>query len=245
MRLPLLSGVVFAILCGAAGAQEQPAMHAPDGSTRERPESLVILPKTNAPFSATVTTEWTRILVDSTSQTNWNHRTIARDSSGRVFEERRYFTPTGNQETTMLTERDYRDPNRRERYICMTAQRVCFVSPFSAPESVNLMPAGNLPGGRGTVTREELGRKTIEDIEVIGSRESITLNAGSVGNEKAEPIVKEFWYSPRLGINVITKRFDPRFGVQNFTVSNINQSEPDPKLFEPPADYRVVMMNGQ
>jgi hypothetical protein len=57
--------------------------------------------------------------------------------------------------------------------------------------------------------------------------------------------VKEFWYSPRLGINVITKRFDPRHGVQNFVVSNINQSEPDAKLFQPPADYRLVKMDGQ
>jgi hypothetical protein len=55
--------------------------------------------------------------------------------------------------------------------------------------------------------------------------------------------VKEFWYSPRLGINVVTKRFDPRFGVQNFTVSGINQGEPDPRLFEPPAEFRVVKMN--
>jgi hypothetical protein len=57
--------------------------------------------------------------------------------------------------------------------------------------------------------------------------------------------VKEFWYSPWLGINVITKRFDPRHGVQNFEVSNLNLSEPNPKMFQPPADYRVVKMNGQ
>jgi hypothetical protein len=67
-----------------------------------------------------------------------------------------------------------------------------------------------------------------------------------MGNEKAEPVVKEFWYSPRLGINVITKRFDPRASaVQNFVVGNINQAEPNARLFEPPQGYRIVSMDGQ
>jgi len=102
-----------------------------------------------------------------------------------------------------------------------------------------------MPNGKGSIERDDLGRKTIDGVDVIGSREITTINAGVVGNEKSEPIVKEFWYSSRLGINVITKRFDPRAGIQNFVVSNISQSEPDPKMFEPPQDYRVVKMSGQ
>jgi hypothetical protein len=52
--------------------------------------------------------------------------------------------------------------------------------------------------------------------------------------------------SPRLGINVITKRFDPRASaVQNFVVGNINQAEPNARMFEPPAGYRIVPMDGQ
>ncbi|HWW24178.1 MAG TPA: hypothetical protein VNY78_09750 [Edaphobacter sp.] len=118
------------------------------------------------------------------------------------------------------------------------------MSEYNAPPSVSLTPAGPLPSGKGAVHREELGRKTIEGVDVVGSREITTMNAGAFGNEKTEDIVKEFWYSPWLGINVITKRFDPRH-VQNFEVSNINPSEPNPKMFQPPADYRVVKMNGQ
>jgi len=64
--------------------------------------------------------------------------------------------------------------------------------------------------------------------------------------EKVWPVVKEFWYSPRLGINVITKRFDPRASaVQNFVVGNINQAEPNARMFEPPQGYRIVPMDGQ
>jgi len=67
-----------------------------------------------------------------------------------------------------------------------------------------------------------------------------TLAAGEFGNTRSEPIVKEFWYSPRLGLNIITKRFDPRSGSQNFIVNHLSLNEPDPRTFEPPADYRIV-----
>jgi hypothetical protein len=241
----LAAAVMVGVFCSefpVALAQDQPTMHAPDGGTRERLESLTILPTTNAPFTATVTTEWMKILVDGSKQTNWNHRTIARDSSGRIFQERRFFTPNGDKVATLITELDYADPNRHELYVCMPQQKTCYLHPYYAPQFVNLPPTGPQPQGRSEITREELGRKTVEDVDVLGSREITTINAGAMGNERAEPIVKEFWYSPKLGINVITKRFDPRSGAQNFVVSNINQSEPDPKMFEPPAGFNVVNM---
>jgi hypothetical protein len=245
MRLLLVCGLVVAAVYGVAAAQEQTTIHAPDGGSWVHVQSIDVPATANAPFSATVTTEVSKILADGSTETNWNHRLIARDTSGRVFEERRMFSPTGNNQTTPLNETDYVDPNRHERFACRPLQRVCYESTFFAPAKVNTGPAGPVADGRGTVTREALGQKTIEDVDVIGSREITTLNAGVVGNQKAEPIVKEFWYSPRLEINIITKRFDPRFGAQNFIVSNINQSEPDPKMFEPPVDFRVIKMTAQ
>jgi hypothetical protein len=245
MRLPLVCGLAFGLVCCEAEAQEQPTMHAPDGGTRERIESLTILPTLNAPFTATVTTELTKILADGSKQTNWNRRTVARDSSGRIFQERRFFAANGNKLPTKVSELDYADPGRHELDVCRPESKTCFVYPYYAPEAARMMPAGPLANGAGTVTREELGRNSIENVDVIGSREITTLNAGAVGNERVEPVVKEFWYSPRLQINVITKRFDPRFGSQNFVVSDIHQSEPDPKLFEVPEGYRVVKMSGQ
>ena len=98
----------------------------------------------------------------------------------------------------------------------------------------------------GTVTLENLGKKTIDNVDVVGSREVTTLNAGVMGDEKPEPVVKEFWYSPQLKINVITKRFDPRASaMRSFVVGSISQAEPDAKLFEPPSEYKMVRMDGQ
>jgi hypothetical protein len=52
-------------------------------------------------------------------------------------------------------------------------------------------------------------------------------------------VEREYWYSPQLGINMLSIRSDPRFGKQTFTATNLILSEPDPKLFELPEGYRV------
>ena len=121
----LAMGFAAFALSGPLGAQEAAVMHAPDGGTRQRVESVVIPATRNAPFSAVVTTEWTKIMPDGSKQTVWNHRTVARDSMGRVFEERRYFTPDGDKRETQLAEVDYRDPNRHELVVCEPVVKVC------------------------------------------------------------------------------------------------------------------------
>src|SRR5580658_849534 len=81
--------------------------HAPDGGTIQRIQSIDIPPIPNAPFSAVVVTEWTRIMPDGSTALMKNHRMVARDSVGRVFEERRYLTPDGDKQETLLSEMDY------------------------------------------------------------------------------------------------------------------------------------------
>jgi hypothetical protein len=237
--------------CGMLGLSlpmvaQNAVAHAPDGGTRQRVESIDIPSTQNAPFSAVVTTEWTRLMPDGSTATIKNHRTVARDSSGRVFQERRFFTPNGDKQVTQLSELDFQDPARHEMVVCQPAVEVCTVYRWNAPATVALQKAGPLPNGTGNVTRESLGQKTVESLDVVGSRETTTINVGTIGNEKPQPIVKEFWYSPHLQINVITKRFDPRASaIQDFEVGSINLTEPDPKMFEPPANYRVVRMDRQ
>lgn len=243
--LPVVIAFGFFALGGSLVAQDATA-HAPDGGTQERVQSVVIPPIPSAPFTAVVTTEWTRIMPDGSTATTKNHRTVARDSLGRVFQERRYFSPDGDKQMTRLSELDFQDPTLHQMLVCRPDTHVCTMYRYDMPTTVTLPKVGPLPNGMGTLTREELGKKTIDNVEVVGSREVTTLNAGVMGNEKPQPVVKEFWYSPQLGINVITKRFDPRASaVQNFLVGNINLAEPNPRMFEPPAGYRIVPMDGQ
>jgi hypothetical protein len=126
---------------------------------------------------------------------------------------------------------------------CFVNTKVCSVSTFNRSLTVSQpLPRNSTANG----TRwEELGQKVVDNIELIGSREVMTIGVGAIGNEKEQPVVKEFWYSPRLKINVTTKRFDPRAStVQNFYVISINQGEPEAQLFRPPTTYRMVNVDG-
>ncbi len=219
----------------------------PDGGVQETLTSIAIPPLTNAPFTAVVTTEWTKLLPDGSKATVRNHRTIARDSSGRIFEERRFFSPDGDTQTTRLSHLQYLDPNRHDRYDCIPDEKVCTLSTYRR-DALTEMPRGmggaqacGCGGPRGASTKQEaLGTRNIENVDTIGSRDITTLPKGSFGNEKPEPVIKEFWYAPTLGVNLITKRFDPRSGIENFTVDRISRTEPDPNMFLPPAEYQIV-----
>jgi hypothetical protein len=226
-------------------AQDAPT-HAPDGGTRQTLISIDIPPAANAPFTATVVTEWTQTLPDGSTQTVKNHRTVARDNAGRVFQERRIFSPTGDQQETALSELDYVDPYRHEMLICNPQTQVCLVHKYNPPPVIDLSKSGPLPNGAGSVTRDDLGRHTLEGLDLVGSREVTTLNAGVAGSQKAEQTIKEFWYSPYLSINVLTQRIDPHSSaIQNFVVKNIHLDNPDSKLFDPPSDYRQIKIDEQ
>jgi len=247
-----LACVGLLAILSAAQAQTATA-HAPDGGVRQTLQSIAVFPLTNSPFTAVVTTEWTKILPDGNQATTGNRRTIARDSSGRIFEERRYLAPNGDSQPTRISNLQYMDPNRHEMYDCIPDQKVCYVSTYrraalsKMPDNIGGAQVSGFGGPEGSgsaVKQEALGQKTIESVEVIGSREIVTLPAGRFGNDRPEPVVKEFWYSPRLGLNLVTKRFDPRTGIQNFAVDHVSLSEPDTRMFQPPSDYQVVRAAG-
>jgi hypothetical protein len=92
------------------------------------------------------------------------------------------------------------------------------------------------PGQRKT---ESLGTQTIEGVSAEGTRSTITIPAGEIGNTLPLEIIDETWYSSELQINVMTKHRDPRSGENTYRLTNISRSEPDRSLFEVPADYTV------
>lgn len=229
-------------------AAQEPIQHAPDGGTFERIQSLDIPAIANASFTAVVVTEVTRVLPDGSKQITWNHRNVARDNAGRVFQERRYFAPHGDTQETPLSERDYQDPNLHELVRCFTADRTCrtfsFRQQFVPPSQNASLPASIKLRNGVTIVRESLGHNTIEGLDCIGSRETTTIPAGLIGNEKAESIVKEFWYAPQLGVNVVTKRIDPRISsIQSFTVTQLQLAEPDPSVFAYPANFTLIPLS--
>jgi hypothetical protein len=87
--------------------------------------------------------------------------------------------------------------------------------------------------------KEQLGKQNIEGVEAEGTRTTITIPAGEIGNERAIEIVSERWYSPELQVDVMTRHSDPRFGETTYKLTNVNRLEPAKILFEVPADYTI------
>ena len=87
---------------------------------------------------------------------------------------------------------------------------------------------------------EHLGTRTIEGVSAEGTRTTVTIPAGQIGNEQPIETVTERWYSPELQVTVMNKRTDPRMGTTTYTLKNIIRSEPAPTMFEVPSDYKMI-----
>lgn len=102
------------------------------------------------------------------------------------------------------------------------------------------LPDGPLVGwSTDDVQVEDLGTRTIEGVEATGTRRTVTIEAGAIGNEQPIRIVSERWYSPALKTVVLSKRNDPRTGEHTYRLTSILTGEPDPSLFQVPPDYTI------
>jgi hypothetical protein len=86
---------------------------------------------------------------------------------------------------------------------------------------------------------EHLGTQTIEGVSAEGTRTTVTIPAGQIGNELPIVTVAERWYSPELQVTVMSTRSDPRTGTTTYKLTNINRSEPSPIMFQVPPEYTV------
>lgn len=87
--------------------------------------------------------------------------------------------------------------------------------------------------------KENLGKQMIEGVEAEGTRSTVTIPAGEIGNERPIEIVSERWYSTELQLVVMTRHSDPRTGETTYKLTNINRTEPVKSLFEVPPGYTV------
>src|SRR4051794_25364606 len=117
-RLLYLLAAVMVTFTAWAFTQVQPGHKPADGGTREVLISILIPSLRNAPFSAVVNTVWTRYVADGSTITIKNHRAIARDRSGRIFQERRLLVPDDGKHESPVTQIEISDPVSKELYIC-------------------------------------------------------------------------------------------------------------------------------
>jgi len=226
----------------AVAQQQETAGHAPDADSYDRIMNITIPAVQHAPFTSVVTAEWSKTLEDGSTVTRQNHRVVVRDGAGRIFQERRTVVPKDGSAEPMLTRTEISDPAKHTKYFCRPDEKVCYLRDYESPPAEDTEPSGSVGGGKMVVTREGLGKSNISGVEVVGTKETRTIAAGVIGNDRPLTITKEFWYSPQLGLNLMVKRMDPRVGTQVFTVTEVGLAEPDPKYFDLPAGFAVKDM---
>jgi hypothetical protein len=160
--------------------------------------------------------------------------TIARDSTGRTHNENRYYLRPSDNGQGRVRDVTIYDPNARTRITLTPATQIAAVVVLPAPKERSAMRV--VPREQ---QREDLGFTQIAGLTVHGYRQFRTIPEGQDGNDRAITITDEYWYSDQLRMNITLKHTDPRHGTQVVTLTQLGLEEPDPKMFEIPAEYTV------
>lgn len=217
---------------------------------------------TAAPYTATATTESTQVLGDGNKIVNKTSSFVARDSQGRTRREtdlHRIGTMQVESPKTVFIN----DPTTHTQYIFTPGGEATKVIRSEGtwkegPQIIDLRGTRerrlkekvivNVQGAREgqqskesseQIKHEDLGTQTIEGVSAQGKRETVTIPAGQIGNERPIEIVTETWFSPELHTMVLRKHSDPRMGESTYRLTDIKRNEPDASLFQPPAGTKV------
>jgi hypothetical protein len=217
----------------------------------------------NAPYSADIVTESTQNLADGNHIHQSTTAKFYRDSEGRTRSEQSV-NLNGLASNSNLPQLVFiNDPVAGVNYALNTKDRTATKatltphgrSPHGGPPPDQAQagsprrgpgPNGAGPGPRPhgldsqNVKTEALGTKNIEGVPAEGTRTTMTIPAGQMGNELPIQIVTESWYSAELHTEVLYHHTDPRMGETVRKLANISRSEPSRTLFDAPPDYKVT-----
>jgi hypothetical protein len=216
-----------------------------------------------APYSAQIVTEHTQTLADGNTISQKQTGVMYRDSEGRTRREQALGrigpipADSNPPQLVFIT-----DPVAGVSYVLdagkKTAQKVP-VAPGIAQGATLIASgvgqaggviAGPGPGPESHVVsiraagppsaQEPLGSKVIEGVQADGTRTTLTIPAGQMGNERPISTVTERWYSPQLQATVLSTTDDPLMGQTVYRLVSVSLAEPAPSLFEVPGDYTVT-----
>lgn len=178
-----------------------------------------------APFSAKVVTESIQTMGDGNRIVRSTTSTIARDSDGRTRRDQK-LAGTGTSISSI------QDPVAGFAYVLDTRDRSVRVTPVQKFEGIESL-ATTASGG------ESIGSEFIEGFLAEHTRLRQTITAEQAGSDKPFEVVLETWYSPQLQTIVRNRMIDPRIGMVDYRLTEIQLGEPTQLLFQPPKDYTV------
>jgi hypothetical protein len=197
-------------------------------------------PVTGKPFSATEVRHTQQVLADGTHVDHNETSAFYRDDRGRMRTSNEtvglIYDPVGGFTYALnLTRKTYKKTpiraNENQNYSIAVARNRTSTSSWSG--TPRRRPQDPVP------MTEELPLQFIDGVRAKGSRVTVTIPAGTFGNDRDVKVVNERWYSDDLQVLLKSSNSDPRFGVTTYEVVNMLHGPPDPSLFLVPADYTL------
>jgi hypothetical protein len=246
----LLESINKAAFLAAFAALMTPLAFSQEATTSKPPpyrgvtvlvDGIFVTPIAGEPLTAAVELKSTQVLTDGSSNASKTIANIARDSQGRIYNERRELvSPSFTGNPPLLSFHIFDPETRLNTFLNPSthlARQTTWHPPVSAAEPNSVSARDPL------VQEKDLGTQTMEGILVHGTLRTRTVPATVSGTGKAVVVTDEFWYSDELHLNMLEKRDDPRSGQQTVTVTHVDRSEPDQAMFQVPAGYKVVDEN--
>jgi hypothetical protein len=210
---------------------------------------------TDSPFSADAITTVTQVLGDGTRIEQTTTARFYRDRAGRVRREQTILglgglNAGGNMQTITIAP----DPTNGTAFtldpMTRTARRVPRIAIPLAANMVFQTNGGTvfvrgrtggppLGAAGSSPTEEILGTRQFETVKALGRKTTSVIPTGQIGNDRPIEVTDERWESPELRMLIYSRNSDPRTGVVEYRLTNINRAEPPADLFTIPSDYSV------
>jgi hypothetical protein len=261
----LVATACFASLCGALhgqtgemGATFQYFINNDITTAKVRMEGLGKT-VTGKPFSATEERQTIQVLGDGTRIDKKETDKYFRDTQGRTRTER------NNGETIVISDpvdgfnAELNTTNKSAHKMIVRMRTI--TGPASAPnvafiekQQAEIATTASMAQGQTLVfnrseplagkeprnaATEDLGTQMINGVPAQGTRSTITIPAGQIGNDREIKVVSERWFSNDLQMLIKSSNNDPRFGETTYQLTNVIQGAQDPTLFQIPADFNV------
>lgn len=250
MRTTLIVPLALGIAFCSVNAQSQEAGGVVGGSggvvmstSSSAPRMAQVI---GEPYSARTETEIVQTLADGTHLTR-KMMTLKtyRDSQGRTREEHYVQMGAGGGNQDVLSIILISDPVAGTRFSLNPNDHTARVPVLLRPPvpQQNPNPSAQPPAAKSATEPpkgEDLGTQTIEGLLVEGTRITQIIPTGAMGNDQPMKTIREVWVSRELHLDVLTKISGPLTGEQTIRMTDISRNEPDPTLFQIPADYTMV-----
>jgi hypothetical protein len=246
-KILLVCGVL-SLASFAAMAQAQPT---PCGPGKRQFAWMMIATGGGCPFSGTIETERVKTLADGTHVQTNEKNLIYRDSLGRIRYQSYSTLEIDNKMTEVLVFDQIIDSTTGYMYVLQQQTGIARRSKLrpqgmnstgnAQPRNSSVKATGSAPDQNpqpGPVL-EDLGTQQMEGLSVIGVRTTRTIRAGAEGNDAPIITISDIWTSPDLGVSLLHTASDPRSGDVSSRMTNVQRLEPDPALFQVPADYKI------